>query len=630
MFIWHKVPAFKLLLAVIPGIILGKLIHFNQIEQIILIFGSVILSILLLKYSYRVISFLFLSILLGFIISNNSIENIIYKPKKIIPNLTGTFSGEILKINKYAATNIKLIAFGDLKIKGLNKLTNQKIFLTLFCKQNNPEIMNIQEGAEFNSNVKVVFSNSALLPDEFDFEKYLLSNDINWNLQADLNDFAINKEPNNFHIFISSINLSINKKINQLFNEFSSKIVKAMILGNKSEIEYDTKQRFSYSGTAHLLAISGLHVGIIAAGIHFVLIPLIRNKYLKTIIFSIVLIVFIFVSGVQDSAVRSGAMAIIWSFSYLSSRRIEPLNVASIVILFMLIFKPQYLSSVAFQMSSMAILGILIFYKLLKVSFKNLIRNNNILIKFAYESIAISLSASLIVSPLVAYYFGVFSLISPISNLIVLPLMSLSLVYAIIAILFSYIWLPIANIFANSTDFLIEISDILNLNLIKIPYSYFNDIELSIILSIIFSLLVIYFSLSKSRNQIVFRATSSTFIFILSFNLLQNHVNIKEYGVKVFPRKQLVLIEIPSHDTTRIILIDRKPKLNPTNDYALINYLVYKNENLKFYFSGNAGINIIDFVKLNKEVLDVPINLENQRLLKSKLNIHTELSQIIE
>ena len=625
-----KIPAFKTLLILVPCLILGRYINFSSEILFLGVGASVIAAILLYKYQHQFAAYFILLLCSGLMISYMARSNRIDFPKKVIPDTDAIFTGKIKKIIKKGDSYIRLIADGKVDIKGLPAMNNQNIMLTCFIRDTSQEYLYVKQGAEFYSAVKLTFQPPGLLPDEFDYDKYLKTNGINWNCITKAEDFSIKRSPDRISEILNHSRDRINFKIHELFPDYSANIIRAMVLGDKSGIDQDTKQSFSYAGTAHLLAISGLHIGIIASAIHFLLIPFFKHRILKFLIFSIVLILFIALSGFQASAVRAGAMAILWSISYLTTRRIEPINAASVVILLMLIIYPSYIYSVSFQMSSSAIIGILLFYNVLRDTLNKFNPNKNLIAQFAINSLSMTLSASLVVSPLVAYYFGVFSIISPIANLIVLPLMSLALVYTIIALISSFLWIQIAALFANTAMFLIEISDILNRYFAELPNAYVESYSASLFISFVFLVLVIYFAFSNGKRQAVFRLSISVSVFIITI-YASSFLFIAEIDpVRIFPRNQFTIVEIEESDSTRIILIDRKPSQYARSDFALVNYLKNSSKPLKLYYSGNSGINAADLIKKDQNIISSEISIHIQRKLKDVLGLKKELSQIIE
>ena len=113
---------------------------------------------------------------------------------------------------------------------------------------------------------------------------------------------------------------------------------------------------------------------------------------------------------------RAGFMAVAYLLVYTVQRKGEPLNIFALVLFFILFFSPEMIYSAGFHMSAGAILGITLFYKPIRNFFKNLFKINNIVYDKVINSFSITFAVSLIVSPIVAYYFNVFSIISPYSS----------------------------------------------------------------------------------------------------------------------------------------------------------------------------------------------------------------------
>lgn len=233
------------------------------------------------------------------------------------------------------------------------------------------------------------------------------------------------------------------------------------------------------------------------------------------LLFSIAIMAFGLVTNLQPPVVRAGWMAIIFMFSKAMQRQTNWLNIVSLVLLGTIVVSPELLYSVSFQLSLLSVLGIFLcyevfrqfigkafdacFYKLsssfrthlqespaqseefvlakIAPSFRpgdSLIRvsdgNNTFwledttmrrksdtgFVAYLKNSLAITLSASVVLTPLVVYYFNMFSLIAPLTNLLIIPLFSGALVFAVISIMFSFIYLPLGLYYAYNVEVLTD------------------------------------------------------------------------------------------------------------------------------------------------------------------------------
>ena len=203
-------------------------------------------------------------------------------------------------------------------------------------------------------------------------------------------------------------------------------LIKALVLGDKSELSPDFYNTLKSIGGAHLIALSGLHVGILASFTGLLLWPLRRFKNGEIIHFvflSIFLTFYIFLVGASASVVRAGVMCVFLSFSILLQERGTALNALIASAFILLLFHPLYLFDVGFQLSYAALAGIL----LLRPLFETLWKPKNRIIRFIWGLLTISFSAQLFTAPLTLYYFHQFPASFLLTNVVLTPLIMLFL-----------------------------------------------------------------------------------------------------------------------------------------------------------------------------------------------------------
>lgn len=214
-------------------------------------------------------------------------------------------------------------------------------------------------------------------------------------------------------------------------------LIAAMVLGEKGGLSKQTRLDFSISGASHVLALSGLHMGII-----YTLITLLtyrwRRSWLGQFLAILALWAFAFLVGLPTSAVRSAIMLSVYAFTIISYRFNTPLNTLAFVAMVMLMIHPLDLFDIGFQMSFMAVLSISLILPLFhsKEIDKKLIKHR--IRKWLYELMAVSVSAQVGTAPLVAYYFHRFSTYFLLSNIIVIPLITIILYGTLLALFLSF------------------------------------------------------------------------------------------------------------------------------------------------------------------------------------------------
>lgn len=199
-------------------------------------------------------------------------------------------------------------------------------------------------------------------------------------------------------------------------------VVSALTIGDKSELTPELKTVYNAAGTSHVLALSGLHVGILSGIFYFLLFPLRRIKggrMFQSLAVASVLWIFAFVSGLSPSVVRAVTMC---SLYLVASVFIEGgfcgFFSLSLTAFMMLIYNPMYLFDISFQLSFTAVLAIILFYPVIS----GWIRSERKPVRYIWNAMSVTLAAQLGTLPLVLYYFGTVPAYFLVANLIVWPL----------------------------------------------------------------------------------------------------------------------------------------------------------------------------------------------------------------
>ena len=216
-------------------------------------------------------------------------------------------------------------------------------------------------------------------------------------------------------------------------DEAALAVLAAMTLGDKSGLSAEIRETYSISGASHVLALSGLHLSII-----YLLLTLLtlghRRFWLGQVLLVVAIWAFALLTGLSNSLVRAATMLTIYSLFALGGHRHAPLGVLSFTAMLMLLIDANALFDVGFQLSFMAMLGILLFVPLFNrfVSQQWLLRHR--LAKWLYGLACVSVAAQLGTAPLVAYYFGRFSTWFLLTNFLVIPAATIILAGAIVVL----------------------------------------------------------------------------------------------------------------------------------------------------------------------------------------------------
>lgn len=209
-------------------------------------------------------------------------------------------------------------------------------------------------------------------------------------------------------------------------------VIAAMAMGDKSALNQETKEAYSISGTSHILAVSGLHIGII-----FQLIILLlggkRRSKLTIILSTTIVWAYVIFIGFPASAVRAATMLSIYSMVLLSLRPDPTLNTLALAYIIMVLVNPFNIFDIGFQMSFLAVGSILLFYPL----FFCLLSSHSNIIRAIWGLFCVSLAAQIGTLPLIVFYFGRISCYSLITSFIAIPAATLILYLCVLLFILS-------------------------------------------------------------------------------------------------------------------------------------------------------------------------------------------------
>lgn len=211
--------------------------------------------------------------------------------------------------------------------------------------------------------------------------------------------------------------------INASFPADTAGFACALLLGNTDGIDYETDTAFKLSGIRHVIAVSGLHVTILFS---LVYVLMGRKKWITALFGIPVLFLFAAVAGFSPSITRACIMHSLMAIGMLFEKEYDPPTALSFAVVCMLLVNPWVITNVGFQLSVCCMIGIFLFSDSIKgylLDKKRLGKCKGIWKKIAAwfaTSVSISLSAVILTTPLCAYYFGVISLVGPLTNLLTL------------------------------------------------------------------------------------------------------------------------------------------------------------------------------------------------------------------
>ena len=280
---------------------------------------------------------------------------------------------------------------------------------------------------------------------------------------------------------VESLAQNTNTLIAEIFTKHlqsdTSALCKALCIADKSDLTSTVKKDFSRAGASHILAVSGMHVGIIFTAIS-TLIGLISQSRKFSRIASIVAICFLwfyaFICGLQPSIVRACTMFTIPIIGKLLKRDSSSLNSLLFTAFCMVIYDYTNLFNIGFQLSFLAVAGILLFQE----KIFNIFQLQNKILIWLWSLTSVSIAAQITTLPLTIYYFHNIPILSLISNLVVVPISTLLIYFSGGLILFD-----LTNVSNIISLILNKLSYYLNLFIEEIsctPFATIENINISI------------------------------------------------------------------------------------------------------------------------------------------------------
>ncbi|MCL2593598.1 MAG: DNA internalization-related competence protein ComEC/Rec2, partial [Defluviitaleaceae bacterium] len=248
------------------------------------------------------------------------------------------------------------------------------------------------------------------------------------------------------------IRYRISETYDNLLPPIEAGIAKSLVLGDRSDLDDDILNLYRNAGIYHLVAISGLHISVIAAALKRLLLkPLgIRKSLIITTLFIIMYCMF---TGAAVATVRATAMLLIATLSFFFMKEYDMKSSVSLTAILLLLYEPFYIFDVGFQLSFGCIFGICYFNEPIYARISSLFRERFTGIA---KSLALSLSISVFTLPIFIMHFNRVPLYSSIVNLLIVPVASFAVILAFIIALVGMVFPQIAMFFAATLYYILQ------------------------------------------------------------------------------------------------------------------------------------------------------------------------------
>ena len=534
----------------------------------------------------------YIYIILLIIVVLISIIRLNIKPKLYYDNtniITGIITNIIQKDNKYSLT-----------IKGKEKV------LGIFYSNKNINL-NIGDKVEVIGEIYKPNSNTNI--NTFNYKKYLN----NKNIYHLINISSINKIKSNRNI-LYKLKTIILKRIN------NNKYLSTFILGDKSYLSNEVKYSYQENGISHLFAISGMHITLLSSILLKLLNKIHLDEYKTYKIIVFFLLLYLLLVGLSPSILRGVLFFIIFSFNNIYYFYIKKTNLFILVLAISLLINPKYIFDISFQYSY------LISFTLLIMS--NYLSSNNYFISL----LKVSLLSNIVSLPITLYNSYQINLLSPIYNLLYVPLISIIIFpLSLITVIFP-ILIPIYNKITN-------IMENISILLSKISIGKLIFIKVNIFIYLIYLIIIfisIFFITKKKYISTYILLVLLLIHYIIPYFNTNTYINIIDVG-----QGDSILI----HNNNKNILLDTGGIRNQNNSIALnttipilksnginkIDYLILSHGD---YDHMGEAINLVNNYKVKKVIFNCgEYNYLEKELInilkKKKINYYQCLSELI-
>lgn len=425
-----KRPLLFILSFLIFGILIG--IYIKNLFIICFLF-IVIFSISLYfskRYRIKACNWLWLFSILGYIVMSFNC-NLSILENKILSQENINATGIIKDINqlKNGDFNVK-IKVNQIRIK--DEIINKSFYISSYMKYDKL----IKVGYKINFSGKFTLGDEQRNPNQFNEQLTLKSNGIDFKVY--INKYEILNLTDKFSYYIHNLTNKIGDIYDKILPEQESAILKAILLGNKDFLKDDMKELYRKAGIYHILAISGLHIGILVLFLNKIFSRL-NKKYSKLIII-IILILYCILTGASISTIRATFMYFVMLIGAMFYKDYDMLSSVSLSAIILLLINPYNLFNVGFLFSYICVFSI-------GFLGTNFVKRYNL--HGIKASLVISFFISLAIKPISAYYFYTFNIIDFLLNLIVVPFTFVIVLMGFLVTIIGIISIPLAEFFVG-------------------------------------------------------------------------------------------------------------------------------------------------------------------------------------
>ena len=553
-YFWKQMPFVRLIIPLIAGIItqwfckISPSFLFASAAFFIFILLAFYLLPFSVKYTYRWITGISINLLLvvvgAWLLQNKDIR----RQQNWVGHFTEDSVAILATLHEPLVEKAKTYK-AEASVKAINthgawkEVTGKA--LIYFSKDSSMPVMRYGSQIVFYKRLQEIKNSGN--PGGFNYKQYNAFQDIFHQVFLKTSEYKVTKttDKNAFQSWLYSVRFAVIKKLQQYIKgDREAGVAEALLIGYRDDLDKDLVQAYSNTGVVHIIAISGLHLGMIYMALVWLLKPFKRTKWIKwvkPIVILSVLWVFTLLAGGVPSILRS---AIMFSFIVLGEtldRKSSIYNTLASSAFVMLCYNPYFLWDIGFQLSYAAVVSIIAFSK----PVYNWFYIKNKLLDFFWKLTSVTIAAQILTVPIIFYSFHQFPNFFLLTNCIIVPLSSVIL-FAELILLVSSIMPVVANIIGYLTEGLLSFMNGFIESVNNLPYAVYDGIQNNLAETILLYVIIIgicYWLMNKTKP-----ALFVSLVALLFFVAIDSYENFT-----LRQQEKMIVYNIPQHNAVDFV-----------------------------------------------------------------------------